>query len=88
MKRVGLVPEKDLQYAILVETAKGMKWVTELKDKVAYWNDGDEAHLSRDRESLERICMGLAFHGTPAFTVIVPNYLTGMKNDGGEDVID
>lgn len=79
MNRIGLLPEKDLQYGIIVDTPDGFMWVTKIEGKTAIWENGD-AYLSKDRESLERICMGLAFHGTVAFTVIIPSYITGIGN--------
>lgn len=79
MKRIGLVPEKDLRYGIVVDTQDGLKWVTEIACKVAEWGEGD-AYTCTEREEMERICMGLCVHGTPAFVVVVPPYITGMGN--------
>ena len=77
--RIGLNPEKDLRYGILVDTDDGFKWVTSLNDKVAEWGEG-EAYLTRERENMERVCLGLAFNGTSAFTVIVPPYFEKVGN--------
>ena len=79
--RMGLHPEKDLRYGILVDTDDGLRWVTSIKDKVAEWGEG-EAYLTRERENMERVCLGLAVNGTPAFTAIVPPYLEKVGNWG------
>lgn len=54
---MGLHPEKDLRYGILVDTDDGL-------------------------ENMERVCLGLAVNGTPAFTAIVPPYLEKVGNWG------
>ena len=45
------------------------------------WGEG-EAYLTRERENMERVCLGLAVNGTPAFTAIVPPYLEKVGNWG------
>lgn len=70
---------KKSQYAIIVNTRDGLKFVTKLVDHDAYWNDNEKALLMA-KSTADDIAFGLCMNCFLAMVVVVPDYIQNLGN--------
>ena len=70
---------KKCQYAIIVNTRDGFKFVTKLVDHDAYWNDNEKALLMA-KSTADDIAFGLCMNFFLAMVVVVPDYIQNLGN--------
>jgi hypothetical protein len=70
---------KKCQYAIIVNTRDGLKFVTKLVDHDAYWNDNEKALLMA-KSTADDVAFGLCMNCFLAMVVEVPDYIQELGN--------
>lgn len=70
---------KKCQYAIVVNTLNGLKLVTKLVDRDAYWNDNEKALLMA-KSTADDVAFGLCMNCFLALVVEVPDYIQDLGN--------
>lgn len=70
---------KKCQYAIIVNTRDGFKFVTKLVDHDAYWNDNEKALLMA-KSTADDVAFGLCMNCFLAIVVVVPDYIQNLGN--------
>lgn len=70
---------KKSQYAIIVNTRDGFKFVTKLVDHDAYWNDNEKALLMA-KSTADDVVFGLCMNCFLAMVVVVPDYIQNLGN--------